>query len=105
MLTFLELSYALTILCSFFLLLSFLLIPKPLPGIPYTCTSAYLPWGDLASLAVHNFLTGEVFDWFDLQSLKHNSPIVQVFLPNYSIKRPFVLVSDLRDCFATRRRL
>ena len=78
-------------------LLSFLFIPKPLANIPYTRSSAWIAWGDLLSLALHNFRTHEVFDWLDKQCIKHTSPIVQVFLPNYSITRPVVIVTDQQE--------
>jgi cytochrome P450 len=89
------------LLCTLTLLIlilpSFLFIPKPLANIPYTRSSAWLAWGDLFSLALHNFRTHEVFDWLDKQCIKHTSPIVQVFLPNYSITRPIVIVTDQQE--------
>ncbi|KAI0123045.1 cytochrome P450 [Xylariales sp. AK1849] len=74
-----------------------ILIPFPLPGIPYNRAAAWLPWGDLASLGIHNLRTSEVFDWLSLQCLHHRSAVVQVFMPPFSLTSPVVLVADLQE--------
>ncbi|KAH8663992.1 cytochrome P450 [Xylariales sp. PMI_506] len=82
-----------------------LLVPCPLPGIPYNRLAAWAPWGDLAAIGVHNLRSGEVFDWLSLQCLRHRSAVVQVLVPSFSLTSPVVLVADLPEIedIATRR--
>ncbi|ORY71146.1 cytochrome P450 [Pseudomassariella vexata] len=83
-----------------------LVVPKPLPGIPYNTLALWQPWGDFQDVGMHNTLTGEVFDWLSLQCVKHCSPVVQVFIPSFSIKKPVVIVADIKEIESiTTRRL
>ncbi|KAF1844867.1 cytochrome P450 [Cucurbitaria berberidis CBS 394.84] len=81
------------------------LVPKPISGIPYNTLARYMPWGDLITLGIHNWLTGGVFDWFSLQCLKHRSPLIQVFIPSFSTTHPTVVLAELREIedIVTRR--
>jgi cytochrome P450 len=73
------------------------LIPRPIPGIPYSRLSFISPWGELLILGIHNFCTGEVFSWLYLQCIFHKSPIVQLFIPSFSNTQPVVVIADLRE--------
>lgn len=74
-----------------------LLVPKPIPGVPYNTLARYMPWGDLITLGIHNWTTGGVFDWFSLQCLKHRSPLIQLFVPSFSTTHPTLVLADLRE--------
>lgn len=74
--------------------LRLILIPKPLPGIPYSRRAYLLPWGDLVSLGNSFMARGEVFAWFSARSHYHRSPIYQAFIPSLSISHPVVVVTD-----------
>lgn len=74
-----------------------LLVAKPIKGIPYNTLARYMPWGDLITLGIYNWTTGEVFSWFSLQCLKHKSPIIQLFIPSFSTYYPTLVLADLRE--------
>lgn len=81
-----------------FLSFSLLLNASPIPGIPHNRSRTWTPGGHLLHLGIHNWRTGGgVFDWFSHQCLALNSPIIQLFLPVYSISRPVVLIADIRE--------
>lgn len=71
-----------------------ILVPKRLPGIPYSRVSYIMPWGDLLNLGISFFARGEVFAWFNVQSHHHRSPIYQAFIPSFSTSFPVVVVTD-----------
>lgn len=73
------------------------LIPRPISGIPYNKLSSFAPWGDLADLGIYNWRTGEVFSWLSLQCLKHTSPLVQVFMPPFSMTHPTLVIADISE--------
>jgi len=80
-------------------------LPKPIPGIPYNKDSAKRISGDLPDLIKHMVKTRERQTWFNAQNVKHNSPIVQIFLRPFS--SPVVLLNDFReaeDIFTRRTR-
>lgn len=64
-----------------------------------------MPWGDLITLGIHNWLTGGVFDWLSLQCLKHKSPLIQLFIPSFSTMHTTLVLADLREIedIVTRR--
>lgn len=74
-----------------------LLVAKPIPGIPFNKPARYMPWGDLITLGIYNWTTGEVFSWFSIQCLKHKSPVVQLFVPSFSTTHPTIVLADLRE--------
>ncbi|KAK0622783.1 cytochrome P450 monooxygenase [Immersiella caudata] len=67
------------------------LLPRPLPSIPYNREAARRILGDVpelkASSGIRAFMRG--------QFLRHQSPIVQVFMSPLS--RPWVLIGDFRE--------
>lgn len=92
--------------CICWVLINALLVPKAIVGIPYNKIAKYTPWGDLASLGVHNWRTGQVFDWLSKQCLTHQSPLVQLFIPSFSITRPTLVLADLNEIHSiTTRRI
>jgi cytochrome P450 len=72
-------------------------MPKPIPGIPYNTFGRYFPWGDMGTLGIYIWITGEVFRWFSLQCLNKRSPLVQLFVPSWSMTHPTLLLADLRE--------
>lgn len=83
----------------------YLCLPKPIPGIPYNRMAALTPLGDIPSILRSLKHDGHdpFFHWFAKQHVKHNSPIVQVFVRLF--KKPIVLVADFREAedILTRR--
>ncbi|KAH7348217.1 cytochrome P450, partial [Pyrenochaeta sp. MPI-SDFR-AT-0127] len=81
------------------------LIPTPISRIPYNGPARFMPWGDLITLGIHNWLTGGVFDWLSLQCLKHKSPLIQLFIPSFSTMHTTLVLADLREIedIVTRR--
>lgn len=81
---------------AFFLLLvaGYLLyraaLPVPIEGIPYNKYAVRRILGDVPEMVKHRKQTSELFSFMKEQLMKHDSPIVQVFL------RPFgKYVSDI----------
>jgi cytochrome P450 len=70
-------------------------LPRPLPGIPYNKTSANSILGDAPAAIATQKATGDMRGWFTDQLIKHNAPIVQIFMR--PLGRPFVLISDFRE--------
>lgn len=70
--------------------------PKPLKGIPYNKDGLGL-FGDVPALANHIKKTGgELWSFMAAQNLKHQAPLVQIFMsPTHS--RPSLLLSDARE--------
>jgi len=82
------------------LLLSFLyylLLPKPIPGIPYNRAATLTPFGDIPSIIRSISAEGNdpFFFWFAKQHTVHNSPVVQVFTRLF--RKPAVFVADYRE--------
>ncbi|OLN88017.1 Cytochrome P450 3A13-like protein 1 [Colletotrichum chlorophyti] len=71
------------------------LLPRPLPGIPYNHAAAASLLGDMPEMTGHIKRTGEMYDWIAAQNVKHRSPIIQVFARPFS--RPWVVVSDFYE--------
>ena len=66
-------------------------LPKPIPGIPYNKHSAQQIWGDTAEMTRDL----RVRFWMRDQFARHNSPIVQIFVHPFS--KPWVLLADFRE--------
>jgi len=81
------------------LILRWLLLPKPIPGIPFNRQSANRITGDNPDLKK----AGRMRSWLRDQFTIHNSPIVQVFVAPFG--KPWVLVSDFTEAYdiMTRR--
>ncbi|KAK4201188.1 cytochrome P450 [Triangularia verruculosa] len=73
------------------LLIRWALLPKPLPGIPYNKEALNRVSGDVPELKA----SSGVRAFMRAQFLKHNSPIVQVFMS--PISKPWVLIGDFRE--------
>lgn len=88
------------------ILLGFLywaVLPKPLPGIPYTKKSRWQFFGDAFDFVNYSKETGEGFRWFATKAAELQSPIFQVFLAPLS--KPIVVVTDIQELIdmSTRR--
>lgn len=76
--THLALIAAALAICGF--LLYRLVLPKPIAGIPYNKHSARRLLGDLPDAFTWHRERKELFTWLTAQTVKLNSPIVQVFM-------------------------
>lgn len=94
-------SFAIFLIASVPALLSWLLrailLPKPIPGIPYSRFAYYMPWGHLANLGIYTWSTGEVFSWLSKQCLDHKSAVVQLLIPSFSTTHPTLVLADLPE--------
>jgi hypothetical protein len=71
-----------------------LALPKPIPGdIPYNRDATKSILGDIPTLMKF----GDPFEWLREQTIKHNSPIVQVFARPFS--KPWVILADYREAY------
>ncbi|KAK8042521.1 cytochrome P450 [Apiospora phragmitis] len=70
-------------------------LPKPLPGIPYNQNAVKTILGDTAEIQQIKKEGGRPRAWFNLQPVKHNSPLVQAFLAPLS--KPVLILSDFRE--------
>ncbi|KAF4974090.1 hypothetical protein FZEAL_8963 [Fusarium zealandicum] len=68
--------------------LRMLALPKPLPGIPYNTEAAKSVLGDLPEFRA----APDRREWWAKQAVKHQSPLVQVFLRPFG--RPWVFLAD-----------
>ena len=69
--------------------------PKPLPGIPHNENLGF--WGDVPSMISHVKRTGgEFWSWHSDQTVKLQSPLVQVFISRFD-NRPALLLTDPRE--------
>lgn len=69
------------------------LLPKPLPGIPYNAEAANSLFGDVP--AILREAPDNPHTWITEQTSRHNSPIAQVFLIPFG--RPCLIISDFRE--------
>jgi len=85
------------------LVLYYLGLPKPLPGIPYDDRSSRHFLGDIPFMIQARNGPGGVTSWLADRSRRLNSPLVQVFLSPYV--RPALFLSDFREAYdlLTRR--
>lgn len=72
-----------------------MLLPKPLPGIPYNTKSRNRLLGDIPGLLSEMANRGDFVAWLTEENLKSGSIINQVFLRPFS--RPFVILADHRE--------
>jgi hypothetical protein len=70
-------------------------LPKPIPGIPYNEAAAKHVLGDVPAHLEALAKSGNMLDWMIGQLVKHNEPIIQLFLR--PLGRPFVIISDFRE--------
>lgn len=71
------------------------LLPKPIPGIPYNPEAAKSIFGDLGPITNHINQTQEMFAWIGKQSIKLQSPIIQVWGRPFG--KPWVVITDFRE--------
>jgi hypothetical protein len=71
------------------------LLPKPLVGIPYNKESSMKLLGDVPDMVAHVNRTGTIWPWVAAQSIKLNSPIIQLWTRPFS--RPWVVISDFQE--------
>lgn len=81
--------------CALLYLLRQWALPTPLPGIPYNQAAADRLLGDVAEIREIKKNGGRARAWFSAQTVKHNSPIVQVFMT--PLGKPAVIISDYRE--------
>jgi hypothetical protein len=89
--------YVVVLFLARWLIFQALLMPKPIPGIPYNLLARYVPGGHMVPLGLHFLQTGEIFRWLNMQNLRHKSPLVQIFLPSFSTVRPTLILADLGE--------
>lgn len=70
-------------------------LPKPIPGIPHNTVSAKSILGDAPAMIAFKTKTGDMVSWFTGELLKHDTPIIQLFLR--PLGKPFVVISDFRE--------
>lgn len=87
------------------ILARFIVGPKPVKGVPYSLFDFWFPFGCVITLGWHFYTTGEVFDWLSLQTLHLKSPMIQLFIPNFSFTKPVLVLADLHEIedIVTRR--
>ncbi|KAH8896249.1 cytochrome P450 [Thozetella sp. PMI_491] len=73
-------------------LLYYVLLPRPLPGIPYNKHATSTLLGDVPEILRRGRDEKHIFGWLASQTTKHRSPIVQVFVKPLS--RPWVVITD-----------
>lgn len=94
-LTLSSIGILLVVLVTIGLLLWRLLLPRPLPGIPYHKPSANRFLGDAADLMKWQESHGDVYSFLAQRMFELNSPVVQIFMQ--PLGRPWVAISDPRE--------
>ncbi|WYZ35700.1 hypothetical protein EsH8_X_000347 [Colletotrichum jinshuiense] len=69
-----------------------LLLPKPLPGIPYNQDAAKKLFGDVFEMMGYVMRTKRIFCWLTSLTTRHRSPIVQAFIKPGDL--PWVVLTD-----------
>jgi hypothetical protein len=72
------------------------MLPRPLPGIPYNQEAKNRMFGDIPARKAWYQSHGELRKWYQDQFLRHDSPIVQVFI-NPLNGNPSVLLCDHKE--------
>lgn len=72
-----------------------LLLPTPIPGIPYNKSAVTSLLGDGPELTRFALENGEIAPWLSKQMKKHNSHIFQVFIKPFS--KPWVVIADFQE--------
>ena len=70
-------------------------LPRPIRGIAYHKSAANNLFGDIPQMLKHLATNKAIIDWFALQSVELNSPIVQLFIRPFG--RPMVFLADWRE--------
>lgn len=70
-------------------------LPRPIPGIPFNKPATQSILGDVPAWLDHVKKTGEVWSWMTSQIIRHDHPLIQVFVKPFS--KPTVVISDFRE--------
>ncbi|KAE9378358.1 cytochrome P450 [Stipitochalara longipes BDJ] len=70
-------------------------LPRPISGIPYNKKAAESLLGDVVPMVQYISRTQEVASWWTLQTIKLQSPIIQLCIRPFG--KPFVFISDFRE--------
>ena len=70
-------------------------LPRPIPGVAYHKSAANNLLGDIPKMLKHLATNQAISDWFALQSVELNSPIIQLFIRPFG--RPMVFLADWRE--------
>lgn len=70
-------------------------LPKPIPGIPYNASAVNSLLGDIPQMMEYKQKTEQIFPWLVAQTVKLQSPIVQVWARPFS--KPWVLIADFKE--------
>jgi hypothetical protein len=81
---------------TLFLILSYRwALPKPIPGIPYNASAVNSLLGDVPEMMEQMQKTDQIFPWLVSQTVKLQSPIVQVWARPFA--KPWVIVADFKE--------
>ncbi|KAE8423082.1 cytochrome P450 [Aspergillus pseudocaelatus] len=72
-----------------------LLLPKPIPNIPYNVAASQKLLGDLPELKDEMDRTSDMRSWLLRQTIKLQYPLIQLFLDPFS--KPILILSDPRE--------
>ncbi|KAF2829534.1 cytochrome P450 [Ophiobolus disseminans] len=67
-------------------------LPKPLPGIPYSRNASRKLFGDVPEMMRYVLRTKRIFCWLTSLTHRHQSPVIQAFIKPGSL--PWVVVTD-----------
>ena len=98
LLSFEDSSFTLLVLCGISTLLYLCYcwaLPRPIAGIPYNEEAIRSILGDAGPMTKHAAKTKQMFDWITSQSIKLQSPIIQLFVRPFS--RPWVIITDFNE--------
>lgn len=88
-----------TVLVSAFLFYRWLL-PKPIPGVPYSEEAVKSIFGDIPSMLKHLQGSKTMLDWVEARHKKHDSPIIQMFILLFG--PPVIFISDYQEAQVKR---
>ncbi|KAI1387795.1 cytochrome P450 [Hypoxylon trugodes] len=71
------------------------LLPKPIPGIPYNKASAGRILGDVPDVLAWKAETMEIWSYVRKLAIELDSPVIQMFMRPYA--KPWVIVNDFRE--------
>lgn len=70
-------------------------LPKPIPGIAYNEAASKRILGDALDAITWQKQTGDMMQWITNQIIKHDQPIIQLFMR--PLGKPWVVISDFRE--------
>ncbi|KAJ6021663.1 cytochrome P450 monooxygenase [Penicillium herquei] len=92
-----QVLMTLVLLLLFFYFIHRIILPRPIPGIPYNVASAGKVLGDLPAIRAHiASANGGTFITYVHDSMRSlNSPLIQIFLPPMS--KPLLILGDFPE--------